>query len=80
MDSNKRKSGRNCIRYGKKGEISSQDSKKWVDDLVHKIDEGKKEAESKIERIVEATLKKLNIPTRSEVDELNAVSMLCNNS
>jgi len=54
----------------KRGEVSSQDSKKYMDELIAKLEENKKEVEEKIEAMVQATLKKLDIPVRSEIAAL----------
>ncbi len=54
----------------KRGELSTEEGKKFVEELLTKIETSKNELESKVESIVEKTLEKLKIPTRSEVDAL----------
>jgi len=54
----------------KKGEISEKEGKEAIDELVEKSREVKKELTDKIENIVSDTLKKLNIPSREEFQEL----------
>ncbi len=54
----------------KRGEVSSQESKKYLDELIAKLETNKKEVEAKIEEMVQATLKKLDIPTRTELNLL----------
>lgn len=55
----------------KRGEISSEEAKKFVDELVEKAESNKKELDTRIQKIVENTLNKMHIPTQSEFDELN---------
>lgn len=54
----------------KKGEIKADEAKAQVKDIFNKVLSSKKEVESKIEEIVEKTLHKLDIPTRSELLEM----------
>ncbi|MEW6535398.1 MAG: phasin family protein [Candidatus Auribacterota bacterium] len=54
----------------KRGEISSEEAKKFVDEMLSKIEESKKEIDIKIENIVEKTLQKMHVPSRSEVEQL----------
>ena len=54
----------------KKGEMSEKEGKEAIDELVEKSKEVKKELTDKIENIVSDTLKKLNIPSREEFQEL----------
>jgi polyhydroxyalkanoate synthesis regulator phasin len=56
----------------KKGELSEKQGKEFVQDLKDKSAKAKKEMGERIERIVSDTLRKLNIPTRKEVEELKA--------
>ena len=54
----------------KKGELSEKEGKEMVDELVEKTKKYKKDMEGRVEKLVADTLKKLDIPTRSEVEEL----------
>lgn len=54
-----------------KGEISEKEGEELVNELIEKSKKYKKDLEGKIEEIVADTLKKLNIPTRDELTELN---------
>ncbi len=54
----------------KKGELSEKEGKEMVDELVEKTKKYKKDMEGRVEKLVADTLKKLEIPTRSEVEEL----------
>lgn len=55
----------------KKGEISEKEGEELVDELIEKSRKYKKDLEREVEEIVADTLKKLNIPTRDELTELN---------
>jgi len=54
----------------KRGELSEKEGRDAVDELVEKSKEMKKDLSRKVEGIVSDTIKKMNIPTRSEVDDL----------
>ena len=54
----------------KRGELSEKEGREAVDELVEKSKEAKNDFSKKVENIVSDTLKKMNIPTRGEVDEL----------
>ncbi len=54
----------------KRGELSEKEGRDAVDELVEKSKELKKDLSHKVESIVSDTIKKMNIPTRSEIDEL----------
>ncbi|MBU1487093.1 phasin family protein [bacterium] len=56
----------------KKGEVSQGEGKTLVSELMQKAEAGKKEIEEKIEAIVKKTLRKLDIPSRSELKEIKA--------
>ncbi len=56
----------------KRGELAKTEESEFVKDLITQVEKSKVEVEKKIEKIVEKTLKKLNIPTRKELDTLKA--------
>ena len=54
----------------KRGELSETGEAKFVKELMEKAEKHGIEIEEKIEKTVEKTLKKLNIPTRRDLDEI----------
>lgn len=54
----------------KKGELAKTEEAKFVKDLMEKAEKKGVEVEKRIEEVVEKTLKKLNIPTRRDLDEI----------
>ena len=56
----------------KKGEISEKQGKELIQDLKEKSGKAKKDFGERIDKVVKDTLQKLNIPTRTEVEELRA--------
>ncbi|MBU1206537.1 MAG: phasin family protein [Proteobacteria bacterium] len=56
----------------KKGEISEKQGKELIQDLKEKSGKAKKDLGERIDKVVHDTLQKLNIPTRTEVEELRA--------
>jgi len=56
----------------KKGEIASEEKKKYVDDIIDKIEAQKKEIETKIQKIVSDTLKKLKYAKQKDIESLKA--------
>jgi poly(hydroxyalkanoate) granule-associated protein len=56
----------------RRGEVAKTDEAKFVKDLIKRAEKNKGEVEKKIEKIVEKTLIKLNVPTRKELDALRA--------
>jgi len=54
----------------RKGELSETEEAKFVKDLMKKAERAGGEIEEKIEKTVRKTLKKLNIPTRKDLDEI----------
>jgi len=54
----------------KRGELSETEEAKFIKDLMKRAEKYSSETEKKIEETVEKTLKKLNIPTRSDLDEI----------
>jgi len=54
----------------KKGELSETNEAKFVKDLMEKAKKAGSEIDKKVEKAVEKSLKKLNIPTRKDLDEI----------
>lgn len=54
----------------KRGEVAKSDGAKIIKGLLKKAEEEKKVLEGKIEEKIRQTLKRLDIPTRKEVEEL----------
>lgn len=54
----------------KKGEIKKDEAKAQVNELLKKVSSSKQEIVSMIEKIVENVLHKLDIPTRSELQQM----------
>lgn len=54
----------------RKGELLETDEAKFVKDLLEKAEKAGVEFEGKIAKSVKDTLKKLNIPTRKDLDEI----------
>ncbi|NCF75047.1 MAG: hypothetical protein GWO87_00990 [Xanthomonadaceae bacterium] len=54
----------------KRGELAKTEEAKFVKDLMEQAGKNKVEVEKKIEKVVEKTLTKLNIPTRREINAL----------
>ena len=54
----------------KKGELAKTEEAKFVKDLMEKAEKTGGEVKKKIEETVEETIKKLNIPTRKDLDEI----------
>ena len=53
-----------------RGEITENDGRKFIDDLQKRYDESKETLEERIESIIKEILKKGNIATRDEIEEL----------
>lgn len=53
-----------------KGKMTEKEGKELVDDLLEKSKEAKVRVESQIDRTVKETLKKMNLVTQKEYDDL----------
>ena len=53
-----------------KGEMTRKEGDEFIDKLTKRGQEAKKEFEDKVEKIIKNILKKLNVPTREEIDEI----------
>ena len=56
----------------KEGNLSEEEGKKLVEDLLKQSDEARKDLESRVEKLVKSALKKLDIPSRADVGKLQA--------
>ncbi|MBM4332302.1 MAG: hypothetical protein FJ117_13980 [Deltaproteobacteria bacterium] len=56
----------------KKGELSEKQGRELVQELKEKSTKAEKEFGEKIDKVVNDTLQRLNIPTRKEIEELKA--------
>lgn len=56
----------------KKGEVSEKEAKEAISELVERSKAARKDLEEWMEGVVAKVLKRLNIPTRAEVDELKS--------
>jgi len=54
----------------KRGELAKTEEAKFIKDLMARAEKSRLEVEKKIEKIVEKTLAKLDIPTRKELNAL----------
>lgn len=54
------------------GKMSEKEGKKFINELLKKSEEVKKDLEKRIEGVVRKTLEKLNIATKEDIDELIA--------
>jgi len=54
----------------KRGEVAETEEAKFVKDLMKQAEKNRVEIETKIKKMVEKTLTKLDIPTRKELNEL----------
>jgi len=54
------------------GKLSEEEGKKLVEDLLKQSDEVRNELESRVEKLVKSALEKLDIPSRAEMEKLQA--------
>ncbi len=54
----------------KKGEMTEKEAREAVSEFVEKSKQAKKDLEDKMEQTVTGLLKRLNIPTRKELEEI----------
>ncbi len=54
----------------KKGELSEKQGRELLQELMDRSSKTRKEWSERIEKMVQDTLQKFNIPTRKEIDEL----------
>ncbi len=56
----------------KEGEVSKSEGAKLVKELLEKAEDNQKTIEKHVEKTVHGVLKKLNIPSRKDIIELNS--------
>ena len=56
----------------KKGQLSQKEGRELAADLVEKSKKAKKELGEKVEKIINHTLQKMNIPSQKEMEDLRA--------
>jgi polyhydroxyalkanoate synthesis regulator phasin len=56
----------------KKGQLSEKEGKELMADLVEQSKKAKRKLAEKVEKIINHTLQKMNIPNRKEMEELRA--------
>lgn len=54
----------------RKGELSEQEARETVAELMKKTQQAKQDLEAKIEHSVKTLMKRMDIPTRQDLDEL----------
>ena len=54
------------------GKLSEEEGKKLVEDLLKRSEEARNELESRGEKLVKSALEKLDIPSRAEMEKLQA--------
>jgi len=60
-----------------KGELAEKDARKLVREVIDRRKEGAKKAEAEIDKRVEDTLNRMNIPTKADIEALsNKISAL----
>lgn len=58
-------------KVAEEAKLSESEGKQFVDELLKRADETRKSFEQLVEKQVTAILKKINIPTRKEMEELD---------
>ncbi len=56
----------------KQGELAKSDEAKFIKDLMNRVEKNKAEMEKKTKETAIKTVKKLNVPTRKELNDLKA--------
>ncbi len=54
-----------------KGRVSKEESPKIMEELMNRAEEERKAFEEKLDKMLEHTMKRLGVPTKKEIDELN---------
>ncbi|WP_026259543.1 phasin family protein [Desulfobacter curvatus] len=58
--------------FAQQSEMNQKEAKDFLDECKKRYDDAKSGLDKKVEEIVESVLKRLDLPTRSDVDALNA--------
>ncbi len=56
----------------RRGEMSQDERKKYIEDLLKRIDVSKKELEANLETFVKDAVKKLSVPSKADFERLQA--------
>jgi len=57
--------------FAEQSEMNQQEAKDFIDDCRKRYDEAKSDLDTTIETSIESILKKLDLPSRSDIDALN---------
>ncbi len=57
--------------FAEQSDMNQKEAKAFLDDCQKRYDEAKSELDKKIETTVEKVLKRVNLPTRKDIDSLN---------
>ena len=57
--------------FAEQSEMNQQEAKDFLDDCRKRYDEAKSDLDTKIESTIESILSRLDLPSRSDIDDLN---------
>ncbi|WDP92703.1 MAG: phasin family protein [Desulfobacter sp.] len=57
--------------FAEQSEMNQQEAKEFLDDCRKRYDDAKSDLDTKIEKTIESILKRLDLPSRSDIDALN---------
>jgi len=57
--------------FAEQSEMNQQEAKDFLDDCRKRYDDAKSDLDKKIEKTIETVLKRLDLPSRSDIDALN---------
>lgn len=58
--------------FAEQSEMNQKEAKGFLEECKKRYDDAKSNLDKKVEDIVESVVKRLDLPTRGEIDELNA--------
>ncbi|EIM65203.1 MAG: phasin family protein [Desulfobacter postgatei] len=58
--------------FAEQSEMNQKEAKDFLEECKKRYDEAKSSLDKKVEAVVESVLKRLDLPTRGDIDELNA--------
>ena len=61
--------GKNLVE---RGEMSEEEGKEFIDELVKKSEKARKDLDAKIDRLVQDAIKKTNMATKRDIEKLAA--------
>ena len=56
----------------KENKLTKEEAKKLMDHLLEKSDEARKNLETEVQKVIQASLKKMKVPTQEEIKALEA--------